>query len=104
MEEYKIQITNEALADMEAIYNHIAYVLQSPENALKQYNHIASAIMDLNYLPERYQFISKEFHIQRMLVNNYSVLYVIENTSVIILMVLYSASNITERLKRLKFY
>lgn len=31
---YTVEITNEALADMEQLYNHIAYVLQAPENAM----------------------------------------------------------------------
>lgn len=34
MERYKIEITDEALADMEQIYNHIAFVLLAPENAM----------------------------------------------------------------------
>lgn len=31
MKHYTVEITNEALADMEQLYNHIAYVLQAPE-------------------------------------------------------------------------
>ena len=34
MKHYTVEITNEALADMEQLYNHIAYVLQAPENAM----------------------------------------------------------------------
>ena len=34
MRHYTVEITNEALADMEQLYNHIAYVLQAPENAM----------------------------------------------------------------------
>lgn len=41
MKHYTVEITNEALADMEQLYNHIAYVLQAPENAMDQYNRIA---------------------------------------------------------------
>ncbi len=104
MEKYTIKITNAALEDMEAIYNHIAYVLQAPENAIRLYNNIASTIMDLDYMPKRYQMISEGSNIRRMIVGNYSVLYTIKNTSVIVIMVLYNASNIDERLKRLKFY
>ena len=44
MKRYTVQITNEALADMDQLYNHIAYVLQTPENAMNQYNRIADAI------------------------------------------------------------
>ena len=31
MKHYTVEITNEALADMEQLYNHIAYVLQAPK-------------------------------------------------------------------------
>ena len=48
MKQYTVEITNEALADMEQIYNHIAYALQAPENAMDQYNRIADAILTLD--------------------------------------------------------
>ena len=38
MKQYTVEITNEALADMDQLYNHIAYALQAPENAMNQYN------------------------------------------------------------------
>ena len=41
MKHYEINITNEALQDMNQIYNYIAYSLNSPINAYKQYNRIA---------------------------------------------------------------
>ncbi len=44
MKQYKVQITDKALADMEEIYNYIAIQLQAPENAIGQYNRIAKAI------------------------------------------------------------
>ena len=50
MKHYTVEITNEALADMEQLYNHIAYVLQAPENAMDQYNRIADAILTLDTL------------------------------------------------------
>ena len=43
MKQYKVQITDKALADMEEIYNYIAIQLQAPENAIGQYNRIAKA-------------------------------------------------------------
>lgn len=48
MKQYTVEITNEALADMDQLYNHIAYVLQAPENAMDQYNRIADAILTLD--------------------------------------------------------
>ena len=38
MKKYVVEITDEALADMEQIYDYIASVLQVPENAIRQYN------------------------------------------------------------------
>ena len=52
MKRYTVEITNEALTDMDQLYNHIAYVLQSPENAINQYNRIADAILTLDTLEE----------------------------------------------------
>lgn len=33
MKQYTVEITEEALADMEQLYNHIAFVLPAPDNA-----------------------------------------------------------------------
>lgn len=45
MKQYTVEITNEALADMDQLYNHIAYVLQAPENAMNQYNLLTSSVL-----------------------------------------------------------
>ncbi len=47
MEKYVVDITDDALADMDALYEHIAKKLQAPENAMGQYNRIADAILTL---------------------------------------------------------
>ena len=100
---YTIEITEEALADMEQLYQYIAEVLLSPENAISQYNRIADAILTLDELPERCPIMNTEPEhsrgIRRMLVDNYSVFYIIEETRVIITDGLYSASDIEYRLK-----
>ena len=81
MKHYTVEITNEALADMEQIYNHIAYALQAPENAMDQYNRIADAILTLDTLAERIHIMEsvqeRRREIRRLLVDNYSVFYVI---------------------------
>ena len=38
MKQYKVEITKEALQDMEDIYNYIAIDLLAPDNAMGQYN------------------------------------------------------------------
>lgn len=102
MKQYKVQITDKALADMEEIYNYIAIQLQAPENAMGQYNRIAKAIENLNVFPERARIMESEqertMAIRQLVVDNYSVFYVIEDERVIVMRVLYSASDIGTRM------
>ncbi len=98
MKQYKVQITDKALADMEEIYNYIAIQIQAPENAMEQYNRIAEAIEGLNVFPERVRLMESEpertMGLRQLVVDNYSAFYVIEDEKVIVTRVLYSASNI----------
>ena len=50
MKHYKVEITKEALQDMEDIYNYIAIDLLAPDNAMGQYNRIADEILSRNDL------------------------------------------------------
>lgn len=103
IQQYTVEITDEALADMEQLYNHIAFVLLAPDNAMGQYNRIADEILKLDVFPERFRIMDSESEhskgIRRMSVDNYSVFYVIKNDRVIVTDVLYSAPDIEERLK-----
>lgn len=103
MKRYKVEITKEALADMEQLYHHIAYVLQAPKNAIDQYYRIADAILTLDTMAERVRIMESEpersKEMRRLLVDNYSVFYVIQGDKVIVTDVLYSASDIDNRLK-----
>ena len=45
MKQYKVEITEEALQDMEDIYNYIAIDLLASENAMGQYDRIADEIL-----------------------------------------------------------
>ncbi|MDO4469933.1 MAG: type II toxin-antitoxin system RelE/ParE family toxin [Bacillota bacterium] len=103
MKRYTVEITNEALENMEQLYNYIAYVLQSPENAMAQYNRIAEAILRLETLAERIKIMESEpehsREMRKLLVDNYSVFYVIREEKVIVTNILYSASDIERRLK-----
>lgn len=105
MKQYKVKITEDAIEDMERIYEHIAYILQSPANATGQYKRIASAILRLDTMPERFQKIDPGIEtlmgLRRMPVDNYSVFYIIKEEQVIITNVIYSASDIVQRLKNM---
>lgn len=103
MERYAVRITDEALEDMENVYRYIAERLQSPENAARQYNRIADGILELEVFPERCRLVDfepeRESGLRRLLVDNYSVFYFIREDQVIVTNVLYSASDIEQRLK-----
>lgn len=102
MKFYKVQVTDKALTDMEEIYNYIAEKLQAPENAMGQYNRIANAIEKLSTFPERIRLMESEpehtMGLRQLIVDNYFAFYMIEDDRVIVTRVLYSASDISERL------
>jgi len=103
MGQYKVEITKEALQDMEDIFNYINIELLSPENAIGQYNRIADEILKLDSFPERFRIMDsepeKKMELRRMLIDNYSVFYTIHNNRVIVTNVLYTASDIEARLR-----
>ena len=51
MKQYKVEITKEALQDMEDIYNYIAIDLLAPNNAMWQYNRIADENTYIRHFP-----------------------------------------------------
>ena len=67
-----------------------------------QYNWIAEAIEGLNVFPERVKLVESELErimgLRQLVIDNYSVFYVIENMDVIVTRVLYSAMDISRRL------
>ena len=93
MVQYEVKITEQALKDMESIYEHIACVLLSPGNA----------ILKLDTFPKRFKVMDTEPEhsrgIRRMLVDNYSIFYVINKSDVTVTNVLYSASDLSQRLR-----
>lgn len=102
--EYNVKITDKALNDIENIYNYIANVLLNIDGAIKQYNKLSNSISSLNMFPERHRIINlyNGDDLRRMIVDNYSIFYIIKEDKVIIVSVLYGSLNIDERLKKLK--
>ena len=102
MKHYEVLISNKALEDMEAIYEYIAETLLEPVIAAKQYDRIADAILTLEEMPERIRIINSEPErtqgLRPLLVDNYTVFFVIKANTVHIARVLYSASDIRKRL------
>ena len=103
MEKYIVNITEDALFDMEALYQYISVKLQAPQNAMGQYNRIADAILSLDSFPDRYGLFECEpehsMGIHRMIVDNYLVCYVIDLGVVTVTDVFYGASDIHKRLQ-----
>ena len=64
MKQYKVEITKEALQDMEDIYNYIAIDLLALDNAMGQYNRIADEILTLDTFPERFRIMDSEPEIE----------------------------------------
>ena len=103
MKRYSVKVTRRALADMNAIYEHIAVRLQAPETALRQYDRIAAAIESLCSFPGCNPLIDVQpelgLGMRRMLVDNYSVIYVVHEETATVLRVLYSSSDLIARLR-----
>lgn len=103
MKQFNVFTTKKALDDMESIYNYIAYELDSPLTAMRQYDRIAVGIESLNQFPLRNRLFDcqpeHDMGIRSYLVDNYSVIYVVKLNSVIVLRVLYSQSDIISKLR-----
>ncbi len=92
---------------MNEIYIYIAEILKEPDTAIKQYNRIAEAIEKLDTFPNRIKIMDSEpersWGLRQFRVDNYSVFYIIESKNVIVIRVLYSASDINKRLTENEF-
>ncbi|MCL1875519.1 MAG: type II toxin-antitoxin system RelE/ParE family toxin [Synergistaceae bacterium] len=102
MRHYEVLISDKADEDMEVIYKYIAETLLVPVTAAKQYDRIAEAILSLENMPERIKIMDSEPErskgLRALIVDNYTVFFVIGHEKVYIARVLYSASDISKRL------
>jgi len=103
MKRYKVKITDRAFADMKAVYDYIADELLMSDTAMKQYDRIAEAIESLSTFPERCMLLKSEpehsMGMRQLLIDNYSAFYIVVEADVIVLRVLYSASDISAKLR-----
>ena len=102
MKHYEVFVSDKANEDMEAIYKYIAETLLAPIAAVKQYDRIVDAILSLEEMPERIKLIDSEPErskgLRPLIVDKYTVVFVIKGDKVYIVRVLYSASDIHKRL------
>lgn len=101
MKQYVVNISKTALVNLNSIKEYITYSLNSPETAQKQYNRIVQKIFSLRTFPQRHQVFfhenNKDFY--RILADNYSVIYVIDKNTVTVLYIMYTASDILQKLQ-----
>ena len=102
MNQYEVLISDKASEDMEAIYRYISETLLAPEAAAEQYDRIADAILSLEEMPERIKVMDSEPEYSKsfrsLIVDHYTIVFVIKANTVNIARVLYSASDIRRRL------
>ena len=102
MKKYEVNITDDALSDMEGIYDYIAYSLYSMDSAIRQYDRIANAILTLKTFPKRIPLVSFEpersLGLRKLVIDNYLICYVVDDDTVTVTDVLYGASDIKSRI------
>ncbi|MBI9012444.1 MAG: type II toxin-antitoxin system RelE/ParE family toxin [Clostridiales bacterium] len=103
MTSFKIELTDEAIDNLEQIYLYIAEELKSKVSAKKQYERIVNQIMKLETFPERYHILEYDKAYSRgmrmMPIDNYAIIYIVRQKRVIITNILYGASDIRTKLK-----
>ena len=105
---YEVITTAQAVADLRAIFEYIAYELLAGENAIKQLDRLEEAILSLDEMPERYRLYNKEPWKERNLrimpVDNYLVFYIPQNEEkiVTVIRVMYGRRDIDAQLKQTK--
>ena len=96
----EVGITRQARFDMKGIHEYIADTLMEPVLASAQYTRIETAVYSLNQMPERFRRYDKEpwrtRNLRVMPVDNYVVLYIVNNESriVTVVRILYGRRNI----------
>lgn len=103
---YTVNISDEAAADLRAIFEYIAFELCSVQNASSQLARLEKEIYSLNQMPERYRRYDEEPWRSRglrlMPVDNYCVFYIPnrESQTVNIVRVIYGGRDIASELEK----
>ena len=103
---YEVITTDQADADLRAIYEYIAFELRSPDNAAEQLGRLEEHIVGLETFPEKFRHYEKEpWHsrgLRVMPVDNYLVYYVSDNNAgiVTVIRVMYAGRDVDSQLKK----
>lgn len=98
MDNYSVKLMSRALRDLDKIYDYIAHTLVEPGTALKLVERIENAIFSLETMPYRCPERRRGAYAYRgyrqLLVENYTVIYRIQESEkqVIVVTVRYSSS------------
>lgn len=101
---YEVEVTEQAESDLRGIFDHIAFSLQSLQNAVGQLDRLEKAISGLSYMPERFRAYDNEpWHsrgLRIMTVDNYCVFYIPDNKEqvVTIIRVMYGSRDVNSQL------
>jgi len=101
---WHVYYTDDALWDLQDIYDYISLNLLEPNTALKQTNHIMDAADSLDHMPFRYRLYDQEpwysMGLRVLPVDNYLIFYLIDETKNIvpIVRIMYGGRNISKHL------
>ena len=104
---YEVRLTTQAENDLRGIFEYIAFVLQSVQNAAGQLDRLEQSIASLDQMPERFRVYenepwrSRNLHV--MPVDNYLVFYIPnhEEQTVHIMRVMYGGRDADRQLNQL---
>lgn len=103
MKKYNVNITPHAEKMLNQIFEYIAFELLEPIYAAGQIKRLQDGIESLDILPTRCKIFSKDIYpgqgLRRLLVDNFSIFYFIDEDQVMITDILYSRSDIVMRLQ-----
>ncbi|GAP00287.1 type II toxin-antitoxin system RelE/ParE family toxin [Fructobacillus ficulneus] len=103
---FTVKISEQAKADIQGIYEYIAFELNAPKNAARQLDRLEGAIQKLNTFPDSHQLYSNEPWRSRGLrflpVNNYLVYFIVNTDSAMVwvIRVMYGGRNIEYQLNQ----
>ena len=105
---YSVQISSRAESDLRAIYEYIAYELQSISNSSLQLQRLEDEIFSLDQMPNRYPaYLEEPWHsrgLRVMSVDNYLVFYIPDAAAqtVTVIRVMYGGRDIASQLDTLE--
>jgi toxin ParE1/3/4 len=103
---YEIEITDQAEQDIRGIYEYIAYVLMSAQNAAGQIERIKAGIFSLSEYPERQTLYNlepwKSRNLRFLPVDNYTIFYIVNNDEkcVRVIRVMYGKRDTSKQLNK----